>query len=201
MTIIHLLIGLGGGGAEHFVYELSKQSKEENMKTLVVAITSNDLIKDKFEISDIETYTLNISSLQNFFIGFREFVYLLKKYNVTVLHAHMFHAVMLASLVKLFMPSLKIIFTLHSNFIKQSYRKVLLFATKWLRNSDIIFSADSKKWYHKTNAVVIANGIDTSRFKLSPDLPNIFTCLFLGRLDEEKNPLYLKRQPGNDLHL
>ena len=191
MTVIHLLIGLGGGGAEHFVYELSKRSKLKNIETLVVAITSNNLIKDKFEASNIETFTLDINSPRNFFTGFRAFLCLLRKYNNAVLHAHMFHAVMVACLAKLFLPSLNIVFTLHSNFIKQAYREILLFATKWLRSSDIIFSADSKKWYHKTNSIVIANGIDISRFKLSPELPEIFTCLFLGRLDEEKNPLYL----------
>jgi glycosyltransferase involved in cell wall biosynthesis len=49
-----------------------------------------------------------------------------------------------------------------------------------------------RKWFQKSNAVVISNGIDAERFvHLHIDKPPLFTCAFVGRLSEEKNPLFL----------
>ncbi|WP_423149742.1 glycosyltransferase [Rubrolithibacter danxiaensis] len=192
MTLIHLLIGLGGGGAESFLLEISKKIKENpGVEILVVTITTIDTIAYKYEAEGIKYISLGMNNSKGFLKKFKIFLNILKSYDQCVVHAHMFHACMLAALAKFFRPKVRIVFTLHTNFVKQKYRRILLFLTRKLRSEDIIFSADSKQWYHKENSKVIANGIDTSKFNLINKHSEIFTFLFLGRLAEPKNPLFL----------
>lgn len=191
MTIIHLLVGLGGGGAEHFVLELAKKNKQDQNKVIVVGITAINLIESKFRDNNIECISLNINKPSMAYAGFKRLLQILRKNRHSIVHAHMFHAGMLACMSKLFIPSIVIVFTLHTNYVKQFYRKSLIYLTKSMRDADVIFSEDSKKWYHKSCSSVIQNGIETTKFNLEPQLSKQFTCLFLGRLEEPKNPLYL----------
>jgi glycosyltransferase involved in cell wall biosynthesis len=192
MTIIHLTVGLGGGGAESFLLEISKSIKKNpGTKVVIVTLTSISTIAYKFDAENIQYISLGIKGVKDFFLKFERFLNILKKHDSCIVHAHMFHAAMAACLAKLFRPNIRIVFTLHTNFVKQAYRKWLLFVTKKLRSADIIFSPDSRRWYHKKNAITIANGIDTSKFNLENTTSDTFTCLFLGRLAEPKNPLYL----------
>ena len=66
--------------------------------------------------------------------------------------------------------------------------------SKPIRNSDIIFSKNSKKWYLKNNCI-IPNGVDLSKFEPIQYTDKIkqkpFVFLFLGRLATPKNPLFL----------
>jgi glycosyltransferase involved in cell wall biosynthesis len=191
MTIIHLLIGLGGGGAENFVFELAKENKKDGLKVLVIAISSIDKLKQKFINENIEVVFLNVVGFKSFFAGLLKLRRIIQNNSEVIMHAHMFHAVIFACIVKLSLIKLPIIFTLHTNYIKSGFRKALLYVTKPLRNIDVIFSKDSRKFYHKKDAIVIENGIDLSRFNLKHNPPARNTLIFIGRLEEPKNPLYL----------
>lgn len=191
MTIIHLLIGLGGGGAEHLVLELAKQNKIAGNRVIVIGITSINLIEDKFKAYNIEYLSLKIDNASTAITGFRNFLKIIRKYPSSVIHAHMFHAGILACFAKLVVPSCRIAFTLHTNYVRAFYRRFLLYATRSVRDVDVIFSQESKKTYHKDQYAVIPNGIDTTKYQVLATLPEKFNCLFLGRLQEPKNPLYL----------
>ena len=106
----------------------------------------------------------------------------------------MFHACMLGVILKLFYKNCPIVFTMHTNSVRQVYRRLLLFLTKPLRLTDIIFSVNSKKWYLK-NSVIIQNGVDFDKFNIAKKRESKqsqpFEFLFLGRLYEPKNPLFL----------
>jgi len=191
MIIIHLLVGLGGGGAEHLVLELAKQNKIAGNRVMVIGITSINLIEDKFKAYDIEYTSLKIDNVSTAIAGIGKLLKIIKKYPSSIIHAHMFHAGILACVAKLVVPSCRIAFTLHTNYVRAFYRRFLLYATKSMRDVDIIFSEESKRTYHKDRYVVIPNGIDTSKYQVAANLPETFNCLFLGRLQEPKNPLYL----------
>ncbi|MFK7782904.1 glycosyltransferase [Psychroserpens sp.] len=194
MTLVHLITGLGGGGAEHMVLELSKTAQSRKTKTIVISITNSNTIESKFIDNQIEYHFLGINSLKNFKNGFATLKHLIKDQNEIVFHCHMFHSCMLGIIFKLFYKNIPIVFTMHTNSVKQLYRRLLLFFAKPFRKSDIIFSENSKKWYLK-NSIVIPNGVDFEKFKLSEtrtyDKAQSFSFLFLGRLFEPKNPLFL----------
>jgi glycosyltransferase involved in cell wall biosynthesis len=104
----------------------------------------------------------------------------------------MFHACVVACMLKIFRPSVKIVFTLHNTYLPQFHRRLFLFLTRWLRNRDIIFPFTKNTWYQKGNAVTVANGVDTVKFTQSNHQKEpVFTCAFAGRLERQKNPLFL----------
>ena len=194
MTIVHLITGLGAGGAEQMVLELGIASKKASIKTIVISVTDVDLNETKFKTAGIEYHFLGINASKDLNSGFKKLKTILKDQNIIVMHCHMFHACMLGVIFKSFYKSIPIVFTMHTNSVKQINRRLLLFLTKPLRVTDVIFSVNSKKWYLK-NSVVIQNGVDFKKFRIEQKreskLSQPFEFLFLGRLYEPKNPLFL----------
>ncbi|MDH7446571.1 glycosyltransferase [Aquimarina sp. 2201CG14-23] len=195
MTILHVITGLSGGGAEHMVLELASQSNNTADKTVVVSVSERKQILHKFEEKGIECHFLNITSIKSLFLGLKYLKQIHKTHKDTVFHCHMFHGFAIGFLYKLFFRNVPIVFTLHTNSVKQLYRKLFFWTTKIFRKKDIIFSNNSRKWYLK-NSTVIPNGVDLDKFKrntklLKEDTNKPFVFLFLGRLTEPKNPLFL----------
>lgn len=191
MKVVHVISGLNAGGAEHFVLELCRHSlshKEVDMS--VISLSAATTINNNFTQTGIRLTTMSrsLSRMGKAFSALR--TALNEKPNI--IHAHMFHACVIACFAKIFRPELKVIFTLHNNHVAEWYRRIILFSTRFMRKADIIFPHLAVKWYQKQNAVTIANGVDISRFvHLHSIKPPLFTCCFVGRLSEEKNPLFL----------
>jgi glycosyltransferase involved in cell wall biosynthesis len=193
VTVVHIITGLGGGGAEQMVFNLVKNAKKHHANHLVLSLTKVKALEYKFKEIDAEYYFLNINSFKTFIKGLSKTKKLLKDKDF-VFHCHMFHAVVFGIAYKLFYQKTSVFFTMHTNNVKQFYRKVLLCFTKPFRKKDIIFSKNSTKWYLK-NSVVIRNGIDFKKFSFTENRSfkntETFKFLFLGRLYEPKNPLVL----------
>ena len=194
MTVVHINIGLGGGGAEHILLELAKKGNQDGIKTIVISISSIDVIEHKFTENNIEVHYLNVSSAKTFFKGLKKMNNILKPLDDVILHCHMVHGLIMGVCYRLRYKKVPIIFTLHNILVEHVYRRYLLFFTKPLREADINFSSDSNKWYLKP-VNVIANGVDFQKFQNGVERTysgsDKFIFLFLGRIEEQKNPLVL----------
>ena len=194
MTIVHLNIGLGGGGAEHMILEMAKKSHSDQIDTVVLAITNNDQIAYKFTENNLKFHYLGITSPKRFFKGIKHMKQVVSSYDDIVLHCHMFHALVIGIYFRLFVRKVPIVFTLHNILVEEIYRRWFLFFTKAFRKIDINFSEDASKWYLK-KIHVIANGVDFEKFKLDKERTfnhsETFKFLYLGRIEEQKNPLVL----------
>jgi len=138
---------------------------------------------------------LNIYSLKYIINGLKKLDAIINSSNELILHCHMFHACIVGITYKMLFKNIPIIFTLHTNSVKQLYRRLLLFSTKNIRDKDVIFSRNSNKWY-LNNKLIIPNGVNFKNFNIDGiirdyDKNSTFVILYLGRLSEEKNPLYL----------
>ncbi len=193
MTIVHLSSSLGGGGAQQMVYHLANQS-HGTLPTKVISVSKVNTLEGKFMAKGIECHFLNIDSFKSSSLvkGIKKFNTIAKDYDAPVLHCHQFHGLLIGLAYKVFYRwKAPIVFTLHSSKAELWSRRVILFLTKFLRKSDVIFSDNVRLWYLK-NSDVIANGLDFSTF--SPnydrrlDKKDKFRFLFLGRLSAEKNP-------------
>ena len=198
MKVIHLISGLRGGGAEHMILGLCRQSLHDPYTNMKVAILAhiND-ITWKFQESGIpviaparskkrwpKTVRLTIDA----FSTIRQVM----KEKPDTIHAHLSYGAMAAAVIKIFRPKTRIVFTLHNICERRPLHATALFLTKLLRNTDIVFPGTRPNWFQKQNAVAIANGIDLQPYiSLQPSKPAVFTCLFIGRLTEQKNPLFL----------
>lgn len=192
MKVTHLISGLRGGGAEHLVLGLCKEAiADSRMQVQVVVLSHIDDISKKFRRHGIDV-RFPASNLTSRFSAAINAMYSLMKEPTHVIHAHMFYACIAACIIKVLRPGTKLLFTLHNSHQPGFIKKCLLFVTKPLRDTDIIFPGLKPKWYQRNDAVAIANGIDYAPFETLPaDKPAVFTCLFVGRLTEQKNPLYL----------
>jgi glycosyltransferase involved in cell wall biosynthesis len=192
MTITHVISGLRAGGAEHFVLALCKQSAADSNTTMdVLSLGGADDIGDKFKNAGISIARSSGNNSLRAYNALKGVRLLLDK-KPHILHAHMFHACMVACIVKILRPRWRIVFTLHNNHVPQLHRRLLLWATKFLRDVDIIFPGMHIKWFQKSDAIPVRNGIDLLPYYGSRNSSSsVFTCAFIGRLDTEKNPLHL----------
>lgn len=192
MKVLHLISGLRGGGAEHFVLELCRQSnKDPKTEMSVLTVAAADEISYKFREAGIEVITASADQESKRGAKALEAFRLLLEQPHEVYHAHMFHACIIACVAKIFQPSVKVVFTLHNNHVPQFHRRLLLFITRPLRNADITFPGMKRKWFQKKKTETVPNGVDINRFNVYGVKPPIFTCGFVGRLEHEKNPLFL----------
>ncbi|CDF79997.1 putative glycosyltransferase (GT4) [Formosa agariphila KMM 3901] len=194
MTVVHINIGLGGGGAEHIILELAEKGNKNGIKNIVISLSSINQIEHKFKKADIETHFLNINSISNLKSSLNQINNILKPLDQVVFHCHMFHGLMFGILYSLFHKKTPIVFTLHNTLVRLPYRRYLLYISKHLRKFDINFSKDGERWYLKP-ITVIANGVDFNKFVISKqrsyNVNEKFVFLFIGRIQEQKNPLFL----------
>ncbi len=188
IPILHFITGLGAGGAEKVVLDLAS-NHSDNFDVHVVSIGSRIEFLELFHKKEIYPKVLfadkSIKGIISVVIFLSKFI---RENKIKLIHAHLFHSVLIACIVKLWTPSLKIVFTSHSINIESKFREMILWISKWLRNSDIIFSDDARLYYLTQNSIAIPNGINTDDY-YSPDLKkfNKFTFLAIGRLNPLKN--------------
>ena len=191
-NILQLITGLGMGGAEKVVLDLTKHIDRENFEISVVSLTDRIELLDDFRDENINTTVL---FGQKTLISF---LYLVKKVNkyvkdnkIQLIHAHMTHALVIASVVKVLNPKIKIVYTSHNLNIGSRLRELLVWFLKPYRNIDIIFSKDILKFFYKKNHIVIPNGINLKKYDLNLKKHETFTITCVGRLEYVKNHEFL----------
>jgi glycosyltransferase involved in cell wall biosynthesis len=192
MKVIHLVSGLRGGGAEHLILELCRQSRKNEDIAMKVAVLSNiNDIAPKFIDNNIELIGPNTQKTKGFKTALSTIKKLLQQ-NPDTIHAHLYWAALAAAYIKLRRPKIKIVFTLHNNYQPNALKRLSLALTRPLRNTDVIFPNKQPAWYQRKDAIAIANGINLQPYQ-SPitEREQTFTCLFIGRLTRQKNPLAL----------
>ena len=191
-NILHFVTGIGLGGAEKVVWDLCRFSDRENFQVMVLAIVKTSIKIGDFNKENIQLKELNLDkSIFGFIKGCEEVSQFVRDNKIDIIHAHMFHPLLVALLIKLFKPSIKIVFTPHNFNIGSKIREFITGVTKEWRAADILFSKNMYKGIYRKNAFVIPNGISVKDFEL--ELPkfkkNTFLCI--GRLEKAKNQIAL----------
>lgn len=187
--IVQIITGLEYGGAEQVVYDLANNINKNNFDVYVVSITSKTDRYESFKKIGIEPWVMGIDSQINLFKVISEtwkLHQMMTKQNIKVIHAHLYHALAVSALLKLFNFNRKIVYTHHSNLYKKVIM-IMMFILKPFRNVDVVFSKVDKMFFTKSNFKIIPNGI-----KNNIDLPenehkNIFTFVCVARLRKVKN--------------
>jgi glycosyltransferase involved in cell wall biosynthesis len=192
INILQLVTGLGMGGAEKVVLDLAKYTSKEDFNTFVIAMSKRDELLQDFLNSGIDTQLLRKSnSIKDIYSIIKIINQIIKEKNIQIIHAHMTHSIIVASIVKILNPSLKIVYTSHSFNIGSKIREFLVWSLKPFRDIDIIFSKDILKYFYKSNYKVIPNGIKIDKYDLSLEKNQKFTFIAVGRLEIVKNHKFL----------
>ncbi|MFW5888114.1 MAG: glycosyltransferase [Patescibacteria group bacterium] len=208
IKIMYVLTGLHTGGAEVLLRDLLRKIDREKFEPVVVSIVPIGQIGKEIEQAGDRVISLKINRKWNFLLMFGRFLKLIKKEKPQIIHAHLFHAIFLSRLAKLFNKKTKIISTIHNENIGGRSREFLLRMTD--RLSDITNTISQrvseimvdKKVVKKDKVRTVYNGIDLEKFYPDPekgkkikerlDIENNYPVLIsVGRLAEAKGFGYL----------
>lgn len=188
INVLQLITGLGIGGAEKVVYDISINIDKDKFNNYVVSLSKqNDMLKE-FIDSGISVISLNKKkSLVDLFCMFIRLVKFVYEKDIDVIHAHMSHSIIVATLLKITKPKIKIITTSHSLKMESLCREIFLYIFKFLRFKDILFSKRMVRFFYIKDYEILPNGIDISRYSINKKKNNRFTFISIGRLEEVKN--------------
>ena len=143
------------------VFQLSSKLDQGKYNSHVLSLDSgSNLLFPQFIESGIKVESLDVhKNIFSVFTAISRLHSYLKKNQLCIIHAHLYHAMVLAGLTKFISPSLKIIWTSHSSHQTSFIRKFVVFLMRPLRKHDILFMEDMKTWYTKKRYSIIPNGV------------------------------------------
>ena len=192
-NVLQLVTGLGVGGAERLVVELTFEMIKNGYDVEVVSLNDDLSLLQQYSDINFELSSLGMTkTISSFFSALAQLNLLVKQKGITVIHAHMFHSLMFTLMIKLFNPSISIIFTSHNfsgfGLLRRSFIKL----TKKLRAADIVFGHNQHVKLNTDKTVVIKNSVNIpsiSMFNKNDKAIDKTKFLLLGRLEEQKNPV------------
>jgi glycosyltransferase involved in cell wall biosynthesis len=186
MNILHIITGLGMGGAERVVLDLSTQYKKSQHNVYVISLSRKNDLVTLFDNRGIDVLICDLSHPVLFFQKVRQIISFIKTHNINTVHLHLAHPVLLSPFIFLF-TNVKTVFTSHSFDIGSKWREFYVWALKPFRHADILFSESQNKFFYKKKKQIIPNGIDVSLYDVNVEKENIFTFIAVGRLEKVKN--------------
>ncbi|MCP3177491.1 glycosyltransferase [Desulfuromonas sp. KJ2020] len=196
MTILQLVTGLGVGGAERVVMEMAGRLSAQGIRTVVVSLKNDRSILAQYPHVNFPVYCMEMSKNPWSVIkATAAFIKIIRCEHISLIHAHMFHALSLALVSKIVTFYPKVVFTSHNSKGFSFLRRLVICMSKFLRAADVIFIPGQHPEMNATKTVVIPNGVS-----VDPDWVNsngmmkerkVF--LFVGRLEPAKNPIGLIR--------
>jgi glycosyltransferase involved in cell wall biosynthesis len=190
---LQLITGLGVGGAERVVVELTSEMIKNGYDVDVVSLNDDVSLLKQYPDINFDLSSLGMTkTINSFFKTLYRLNSIVRKNNVGLIHAHMFHSLVFSLLIKLLNPKVNVVFTSHNFGGFSSFRSSFIRITRKYRKADIIFSVNQHITLNSLNSMVIKNSVN---------IPNAFSVdaynfpvnktkfLLLGRLEKQKNPL------------
>lgn len=193
--IVHIVTGLGLGGAERSVIELSNVLVELGWDATIIGLDESTEVLEYAPDVLVPVVSMGLRPRPvSVLKGLPALWRLLSKLKPAVVHAHMFHALWPALLWKLFHRRVRIVFTSH-NARHAGIRGFLLRATRAWRDCDVIFQTGQHSHLNARVVRVIPNGIRpiVSTVRTGPR-HGAWIAISVGRLTEAKAPVRLVEQ-------
>ncbi len=190
IKVIELITSLDVGGAEKVVLDLSKYINSDKFEIIIVSMIKNNEAITTYGNTENKIYYLNFNN--NPFRSLYIFYKLLKSIKPDIIHAHLFHPLLLSTLFSKFF-NYKLIFTSHVTILP-FFRSFFIKLTSKFRNTDILFNLKQHNKINCNNTLLIHNGVDVDiDIDNSFNVNGIFKFIFVGRISEQKDPLGLIR--------
>lgn len=202
MKILYIITGLGVGGAERQLINLSDELSVDN-EIMIISLTNNLKLFPKNKNIKISIIDANKS-----FFGLLKSIYFIKKttldFKPDIVHAHMFHAIIITRIARIFSKIPKLISTSHCINEMRKYSMFFYRLTDHLTDLSSNVSKMAYDEYIKKSAwpkfksIVVENGVDVDYFSFSENArcrirsslkinDDTKVILAIGRLVEEKN--------------
>lgn len=168
MKILFIITSLGMGGAENIVVSLADKLTLQGHNVDIVCLRGEILIKPKCK--NIKIYSLKLTNIINIYTVLKKINNIIKKMQPDVIHAHMFHAIIMSRILKISFPDIKLISTAHSKLYGGKFRGLLYKITDRFSDLNTNVSHEATDYFldHKVfsrnNTITVTNGIDINKY-------------------------------------
>lgn len=201
--LLYLITGLGCGGAERQLYELAVRFRAKGWDVLVVSMLARGYYTSLLEEHGIVVETLGMKKGVPDPRAILRLNRLVRFYRPDVLHAHMYHANVLARVAMAMSGDTPLVCTAHSTQEGGLLCTVMYMLTdRWCNLTTNVSQAGIDRYRRchlcdPNRSRAIPNGVDTTRYR--PDsstralarrelgLSSEFVWIYLGRLDPVKD--------------
>lgn len=123
-SIAHLTTTSGLGGAEHLILSMMCQQAKDfpGYDLIVIVIGPTGALNSKLNEQGIKNYSLDLRNIFEIPLAFFKLYGLVKRYDIKLLHTHLYQGGTFGALLKFFIPTLLVIHTRH---YLDSYSKIL----------------------------------------------------------------------------
>ncbi|MBX9829366.1 MAG: glycosyltransferase [Xanthobacteraceae bacterium] len=177
--VLHIITGLGTGGAELSLATLARALQERGLPQHVVSLSEEGRYGEELKRAGIAVGALNLSSPMQAPAGVLKLSNLVRRLKPAVIQGWMYHGNLMAALVDRLVPgraSRRLLWNLRaSNMDSVRYARVVRWGAMLSQWPDVIVSnSEAGEAFHREQGYqprlskVIANGIDTQKFK--PDV-------------------------------
>ena len=192
IRVLQLITGLPIGGAEKVLLDLCINLDKSRVEPFVIGLNNEDDFKKDFELEGVFVEILNMKKTPKSLIEvYKKLARFVKVYEIDIIHAHMFHPLVFAYMMKIKNPKLKIVFTSHNEDIGGKFRELFTSVFKNFRDVDIVFSKNMITDMYKKDTAVVVNGVDVAAFADTMEKKPLFTFLSVGVLRPQKNQPFL----------
>jgi glycosyltransferase involved in cell wall biosynthesis len=174
MKILHIITGLGNGGAEGMLYRICKDQKNiKNLDIRIISLSDNDWYKSRLNKIGIKVYKIN---LKKNIINIFEIIKLIKLLiflKPNVIQTWMYHANLIGGVLGYIFTKGEIFWNIRHTQLRIGYSKILtifisycLSPISYLIPSKIIYCSSKsrkvheKKFYDLRKSILMPNGYD-----------------------------------------
>lgn len=168
MKILFIITSLGMGGAENVLANLTDGLVQRGCEVKIICLKGEVLVKPHSD--KVEIVSLNFNGLSNLSSILKIIKTIIVNDQPDIVHAHMFHAIIVARILRITTPIKKLICTAHSKAFGGKFRALLYKMTdRWSDiNTNVSHEATENfikhKIFKKNNSLTITNGVDTEKF-------------------------------------
>lgn len=178
ITIVHIITGLGNGGAEMMLYKLLSKIDRKKYNIEVISLTDKGIMGPKMEELGIIVHELNLNKKFAIIANIKKGIKLTKRKDI--IQSWMYHADLFATIISIFVKPKKLIWGIRrSNLEKDKNKKLTLLIVKInsylskFRIVDKIVSCSQEATnihkiygYSKDKIITIPNGFSIEKYKL-----------------------------------
>jgi len=176
VRIIHIITGLGNGGAEGMLYRICKQQvRKAKINIKIISLSSNDWYSIKFNEIGVEVYKIKFQKNLFDFVKLFKLIKLLINLKPDIIQTWMYHSNLVGGILGYFFTNAKIFWNIRHTHLKIRYSKLstifisyILSLFSYFIPSRIIYCSliskivHENKLYDKKKSVIISNGYDNS---------------------------------------
>jgi glycosyltransferase involved in cell wall biosynthesis len=192
IKVLHIITSLAVAGAEKVLLDLCVHSDKEHFEYYVAGLNDWDYLLEDFKKHTTHSESLGMGKdISSFFKALKKLDHIIKEHDIDIIHAHMQHPLLMANILKIKHPDIKIVHTSHNENLGSKFWELFTGKLKRFRDADVIFSKDMRSEFYLDDAYIIPNGISIEKYNVNVEKNEKFTFLSIGILREQKNQKFL----------